>query len=256
MHYERKRLNGDVGPVGEKHGPGSKGAAHSVEEAFARGGYAVTDSGCWEYSGTRNPVGYGRVPYLTKMLYAHRVSYELANGPITDDRYVCHRCDNPPCVNPAHLFLGTHRENMDDMLAKKRNPRGSRHYRAILDEAQAVEVIQRVAGGERYESIAKSYGVTKSTVSLIWRGDQWGHVARPEGTDPDGGYKPGAKLTDAAVIEILEAIRAGEAYARIGERYGVKPMTISCIAIGRTWKHIPRDGTERRHPYVARTQAA
>lgn len=76
---------------------------------------------CWEWTGWRKETGYGRVRIDGRILYAHRVSWILANGPIPDDLRVLHRCDNPPCVNPDHLFLGTQGDNNADRDAKGRN---------------------------------------------------------------------------------------------------------------------------------------
>lgn len=79
------------------------------------------DSGCWEWQGHRLPKGYGHFRGLTaKNVKAHRFAYELLVGPIPDGLRVLHRCDNPPCVNPVHLFLGTDKDNSDDKIAKGR----------------------------------------------------------------------------------------------------------------------------------------
>ena len=81
------------------------------------------EGGCWVWTGTRQVFGYG---ISLRYRLAHRVSWEIANGPIPDGLWVLHRCDNPPCVNPAHLFLGTQTENMRDMTAKGRHPHSRR----------------------------------------------------------------------------------------------------------------------------------
>lgn len=88
-------------------------------------------TGCWLYIGTRDRHGYGRIGFSGKDLKAHRVSFERAIGPIGDGLSICHRCDNPPCVNPDHLFAGTHLENMRDANAKGRlpcNPAGQKPW--------------------------------------------------------------------------------------------------------------------------------
>lgn len=81
-----------------------------------------TPDGCWEWMGARTPLGYGQLSagHGRPPLYAHRIAYELRHGPIPSRRFICHRCDNPPCVNPAHLFLGDARANHADMTAKGR----------------------------------------------------------------------------------------------------------------------------------------
>lgn len=82
--------------------------------------YTVTETGCWEYSGDRLPTGYGRLMQDGRILLAHRVAWALTHGEIADGLYVCHKCDNPPCMNPAHLFLGDVRENNRDRTLKGR----------------------------------------------------------------------------------------------------------------------------------------
>jgi len=81
---------------------------------------------CWEWQGCRQPSGYGIVSFDTKQTLAHRVSYLLHYGVEPGDHFVCHTCDNPPCVNPAHLFIGTHTDNVRDMVAKDRHIYGER----------------------------------------------------------------------------------------------------------------------------------
>ena len=82
----------------------------------------ILDNGCWEYLGTRNAQGYGYTTYRGKAISCHRLLCKLVNGPVPDDHDVCHRCDFPPCCNPAHLFPATTKGNVGDMMAKGRKP--------------------------------------------------------------------------------------------------------------------------------------
>ena len=86
----------------------------------------VNQNGCWEWTKTRLPRGYGLFRVLNQS-YAHRVSYVLYHGPLLKGMFVCHRCDNPPCVNPNHLFIGDAQINVDDMMSKGRSKKGHRY---------------------------------------------------------------------------------------------------------------------------------
>jgi hypothetical protein len=84
---------------------------------------------CWLWTGRTNPTrGYGRMYYNRHDTDTHRIAWELMHGPIPTDMVVCHRCDNPPCVNPDHLFLGTHADNVADKVAKGRQAKGETHW--------------------------------------------------------------------------------------------------------------------------------
>jgi len=91
-----------------------------IQRLMNRVVFGVTD--CWHFCGTRNQFGYGRLTVGGRMQVVHRLSYELFVGPIPDGLSVLHRCDNPSCINPEHLWLGTYQDNSRDCWAKKRHP--------------------------------------------------------------------------------------------------------------------------------------
>lgn len=149
---------------------------------FHRNWQPEPNSGCWLWHGGTEAIGYG-VIYGNKTPWkAHRLSYTLHCGPIPDGMHVCHRCDVRACVNPDHLFLGTHAENMADREAKGRNrpPRGERSGNAKMTDAQVREVVARLANGEQQAAIVQEMGVSASTISLIFKGKTWRHIARPQ----------------------------------------------------------------------------
>lgn len=96
---------------------------------------------------------------------AHRVAWEIANGAIPTGIFVCHRCDNPPCCNPAHLFLGTHQDNVDDMVAKGRHPSSSR----FTPDKRSI-VLKMSADGRRQVDIAAAVGMSQSFISRFLSG--------------------------------------------------------------------------------------
>lgn len=128
---------------------------------------------CWPWTAGRIPGGYGSITSGGRRLGAHRVAWEIANGPIAEGLYVCHRCDNPPCCNPAHLFLGTNRENSDDRDAKGRGNHGANNYCSKLTWAGVAEIRTRVAAGEPQAALAGEFGVTKTTINDVVKQRSW-----------------------------------------------------------------------------------
>jgi len=122
--------------------------------------------------GTRS--GYGMIGSggtNSKPLYAHRVAYELAYGPIPDGMYVCHHCDNPPCVEPTHLFLGTQQDNEDDCVSKRRHMHGATHYNAKMTTPQVIEARLLYATGEfGYYRLGIRFNVNPTTIRNIIKG--------------------------------------------------------------------------------------
>ena len=120
----------------------------------------VKSDGCWEWHGARNESGHGR---FFRNRGAHRWSWEAAYGPIPKGLDVCHVCDNPPCVNPAHLFLGTHADNTWDMFAKGRHPNKP------LAAADIQEIRIAHANGVTLSALARQYGTTQQALGRICR---------------------------------------------------------------------------------------
>jgi hypothetical protein len=131
---------------------------------------------CIEHPGHRNANGYGQQWWRGQMRLAHRVAWEKANGPIPDGMCVLHRCDNPPCVNVAHLWLGTRADNNADMRAKGRwragDHRGERNANAKLTAVQ-VAAIRAQLGERSHRSLADEYGVSRALVGLIANRHVW-----------------------------------------------------------------------------------
>jgi hypothetical protein len=124
---------------------------------------------CWEWQGALDRKGYGQIKLRSyKRGSAHRVSYELHYGECPDDMSVCHICDNPRCVNPAHLFLGTLQDNLRDMRQKGRHVHGDTHPQVKISSAQVRAIRKRYAKeGVSYQELAEEYDTTPRYVSEI-----------------------------------------------------------------------------------------
>jgi len=142
-------------------------------------------SGCWKWTGRtsrtnpKNPQGVVRAagPGERREM-ASRAAYRVFRGEIPAGMLVCHRCDNSLCINPAHLFLGTHLDNMADMRSKGRQNRGERNGMAKLTVADVIDIRRRGAAGESQESLAMSFNVSRSNISRVLSGACWSHVER------------------------------------------------------------------------------
>lgn len=153
---------------------------------------------CWPWRGALSG-GYGHFWMDGRVTRAHRAAWILAHGPIPEGMEVCHNCpggDNPSCVNPAHLFLGTHADNMADCAAKGRadrtrkvrgtrhgtatvpesRPRGERNGSAVLTAEQALEVRRQLAAGATQRVVAAAFGIGQAQVSRIKTGRKWAHL--------------------------------------------------------------------------------
>lgn len=168
-HYFRERRRGD--PRTTSITPGDA----TPEERLKFYGWDVTDPGCWEWRGPRHSDGYGRVAVGGARTGAHRLAYEAWVGPIPEGQIVRHKCDNPPCINPDHLEVGTNKDNTHDMIRRGRFVRvyGERANGSKLTAHQVLEVIRRHHDGQTVRSIAAHFGVVESTIRHILAGRTW-----------------------------------------------------------------------------------
>lgn len=135
-------------------------------------------SECWLWTAATAGKGYGsiKVPRKRRQIYAHRLSYLLHNGHLEDDQYVCHTCDTPRCVNPAHLFLGSPKDNLQDIKRKDRHLRGERNSVSKLTEEQVERMHDLSEAGVSSYKIAEQFGIGQMTAWRIINGKRWGHV--------------------------------------------------------------------------------
>lgn len=146
---------------------------------------------CWHWSGSISAAGYGVLMIHGKQLGAHRFSYSLAHGPIPNGLFVCHTCDNRVCVNPAHMFLGTSKDNMQDAARKGRTLSGDKHpshihpdrvlrgedsHYAKLTSAQVLAIRKAYREGIYQRALAEQYGVDRTTIGAIVNYRNWKHI--------------------------------------------------------------------------------
>lgn len=133
---------------------------------------------CWEWQGARRRTNYGQMYVGDRMREATHVSILIATGDWPEaGKVVCHHCDNPPCVNPNHLFVGTRAENNADKTAKRRCPAGEKHWSAKLTESDVREIL---ASPLSQSKAGAKFGVAPITISHIRRGATWAHIPRNE----------------------------------------------------------------------------
>lgn len=130
-------------------------------------------NGCWYWTAFRNPKGYGMFKVNGRHIGAHRISYEIFVGEIPKGLLCLHRCDNPPCVNPKHLFIGTNQDNMDDMKEKGRGHAGDKSWRSKLTWEKVRNIRRGYRGGVRMADLARENNVNPSCIEKIVNNRRW-----------------------------------------------------------------------------------
>ncbi len=167
----------------------------TLEERFWEKVDKCGSDDCWLWRGSKQTRGYGMFVVGGRRRLAHRVAYQLCVGLIPTGLFVCHHCDNPSCVNPAHLFVGTQADNIHDAVAKGRMAKGSRHGshthpermargerngNVKLTEAQVREIRTAYAqGGVTQQGLAERYGIGQTAISNLLSFRTWKHLFAP-----------------------------------------------------------------------------
>lgn len=191
---------------------------------------------CWEWQASKDSRGYGRFGLKYKAYGAHRIAHFLKTG-IDGELFVCHHCDNPGCVNPDHMFLGTHDDNIKDAKLKGRMASGDRngtrtqpHRRARGKRHGSVTMPWRTARGDRNGS--------RTHPERLPHGDNHHSRLRPELVKRGEGHS-NSKLTEDQVREIRAKYKPRIYTMRmLGDEYNVEPTTINGIIKRKSWKHV------------------
>lgn len=134
---------------------------------------------CWIWTACRTKAGYGQLAVAGERVYTHRFCYELVHGGIPEGLDVCHRCDNPACVNPDHLFVGTASQNSADMVSKSRQSKGEHRWMHRLTREIVIELRRRHKRGVKgcgYIALSREFGLSHSSVRDAVLGITWKHV--------------------------------------------------------------------------------
>lgn len=240
---------------------------HQVDiERFWRNIHIGEKHECWPWKNSQFTGGYGQFKIDRKNLKSHRVAYYLHYGIDPQSNLICHRCDNPVCCNPYHLFMGTEKDNMQDCLSKGRivSGRGESHgskthperwargervssSKLTLDQVKEIRSLY-AAGNITQDELSEQFGITRRGIGRIIKGDTWKHAVSENEplslSDPKRRGKVGetskqAKLTEANVREIRALYAKGNTtYDELAHQYGVSGGAIRFIVIRRTWTHI------------------
>ena len=216
-----------------------------LEERFWSYVRVMGEDECWPWLGGKAHGTYGAFALKRgEQVPAHRFSYCLYFGDFDPQKFVCHTCDNPSCVNPRHLFLGTCRDNLEDAVRKGRMAHGERNANTKLS-VEDVRKIRELAGDPRRTlvSIARCFGLPKSTVRAIVIGKSWKYEKGRDGSytppfrPPNLEASPLVKLTWKAVRYIRQAFESGHPpQDQLAKDFGVTVATISRIVRCRIWK--------------------
>lgn len=192
---------------------------------------------CWIWQGRLRDKGYGVMDWERETHRAHRLAYRAWCGPIPDYQIICHICNVPACIQPAHLYAGTDASNAEDRDRTGGLARGEEVPSSVLTEPNVFAIIALLDKGYTRTSIAEQFGVTRHTIARIASGATWTHLPRPEGFAPRNVKR---KLTETQAQEIIHLLAEGHPRAALAAQFGVALNTIHGIASCHRWAHLPR----------------
>lgn len=207
------------------------------------------NTGCWLWLGHVNAAGYGGFESrIVNETLAHRASYALLVGPIPQGLALLHSCDQPSCVNPAHLRPGPQAENMAEMVARGRQCNGERNPQAKMTAEQARALVREYASGESITVLETRHGLSRANVYRIIGGERWGAATEaeraalalvPKRDRPRGERHGRAKMTEERVREMRHLFDAGgESTWSLSRRFGVSPGAAWAIVKRVKWRHV------------------
>ena len=191
---------------------------HTLETFDFHPRIAHSPSGCWEWQQKRSPRGYGIVKFRGRSIGAHRLAWMKYRGDIPANFYVMHACDNPSCVNPNHLFIGTPRDNVLDMISKNRHCHGDKHWMRTHPE--------RILRGLNHPLVKNP--------SRAARGANHGRYRNPHKTGI-GEANGNSKLTANVVQEIKHRLAGGEKQRDIAKSVGISQTQVWRVKTGLAW---------------------
>lgn len=222
------------------------------------------ERGCWNWTRRSKQRGYGVAYFGKERWLAHRAAYTLAKGAIPEGMSVCHSCDNPACINPDHLWLGTHKENMHDSIKKGRSRKppvhvGEDHWRhkypemvergednpnAIKSDEEVIALRRDYVSGVPLATLFKRYSVTKSSIHDYTSGRSWKHLLGVDDSPTLEQLKAecarrrrnNARLSKEIADVIRRRIKAGETQRALASEYGVHNATINDIHKNKIWR--------------------
>lgn len=212
----------------------------SVEERFWEKVDKRGEDKCWEFRGHALPDGYGTFWYKKSKIPAHRVSYIINCGDIPEGLEVCHTCNNKWCVNPKHLYTGTHYDNIKYRDEQGRTPKGENHYSALFTTEDVHKIREEYINDKKItmHELSKKYNVMRDVIENIINNKTYkdnNYTVPIYKSGKEGEHNSHAKLNWEKVNEIRKKYKNGSSYHKLAEEYSVSDENIGCIIRNVTW---------------------